>query len=118
MPANLEAQVEAAVDAFRAAATSPATWESYSGALRYVCAWAALRFGKPLEFPVPASVAKLFVIDHFGQPERINAGSGRTKLMLELTLPAAVDQALVDGGFKAKLGRLKMSTIDHRLWVL
>lgn len=112
--ASLEAGAQAALRAFRLAATPSSTWETYARALRYVCAWAQARFGQPLPVPTPSAIAIQFVLDHFGLPHRDAAG----RLTLETVMPPAVDQALVDGRFKARLGSLKMSTIDHRLAIL
>jgi integrase len=111
---RLEAGAEAALKAFRLAATPSSTWETYARALRYVCAWAQARFGHPLPVPTPPAVAIQFVLDHFGLPHRDAAG----RLSLETVMPSAVDRALVDARFKSRLGPLKMSTIDHRLAIL
>jgi integrase len=112
--ASLEAGAQAALRAFRLAATPSSTWETYARALRYVSAWAQARFGEPLPVPTPPAIAVQFVLDHFGLPQRNAAG----RLSLETVMPPAVDQALVDARFKARLGSLKMSTIDHRLAIL
>ncbi|SEP72103.1 Phage integrase family protein [Solimonas aquatica] len=111
---DLEAGAETAFQAFRLAATPTSTWQTYARGLRYVCGWAQARFGEPLPVPTPPAVATQFVVDHFGLPVRDKAG----RLTLTPVLPAALDQALVDSGFKSRLGPLKMSTIDHRLAIL
>lgn len=115
---DLGQHVERAARAIRDVATPAATWESYASALRYWCAWARLRLGHDLPLPTPVAVAKLFVLDHFGEPVRTPAGSGHARVTVEPALPTPIDQALVAGKFKAALGRLKISTIDHRLSVL
>lgn len=113
-PANLEAAAEEALRAFRIAATPSNTWTAYAKALRYICAWAQARFGAPLPLPTPPAMATQFVVDHFGLPERDGAG----RLSMRLAMPEAVDRAMVDAGFKTKLGRQKISTIDQRLAIL
>lgn len=115
---NLEARAQAAADAILRAATPSATIVSYQSALRYLCAWAELRFGTALALPVSVTWVQQFVVDHFGEPERVAQGSGRSTITVNWTMPQAVDEALVQGGFKARPGRLKMATIDHRLAVL
>jgi integrase len=112
--AALAAGTQAALHAFRLAATPSSTWATYARALRYVCAWAQARLGHPLPVPTPPAVAIQFVLDHFGLPHRDTGG----RLTLETVMPPAVDRALVNTRFKARLGPLKMSTIDHRLAIL
>lgn len=112
--ASLEAGAQAALAAFRLAATPSNTWATYARALRYVCAWAQARLGHPLPVPTPPALAIQFVLDHFGMPRRDAAG----RLSLKTVMPSAVDRALVDAQFKGRLGPLKMSTIDHRLAIL
>lgn len=60
---------------------------------RYWCAWYALRYG--MEMPLPLSVPTVlqFLVDHAGRGD-----NGR----LAPQLPAAMDAALVAGGFKAR----------------
>ena len=111
---NLDAAAENALQAFRIAATPSNTWTAYAKALRYICAWAQSRYGEPLPLPTPPAIATLFVVDHFGLPERDATG----RLTMNLAMPEAVDHALVDAGFKTKLGRLKISTIEQRLSIL
>lgn len=60
---------------------------------------------------------KLYVLDHFGVPERVGEGAAR-RIVLHVTMPTAVDQALVAQGYKVRRGRQKMTTLDHRLAVL
>ena len=97
----------------RLAATSPATWEAYAKALRYLGAWHQLRIGSRLVLPVPIDTVQLFILDHFGHAER-----GPTGLQLHNRMPPEIDQALVEAGFKAEPGLHRMTTIDHRLSVL
>lgn len=98
-----------AVDALLAEGESHNTVRSYQTALRYWAAWFWLRYRQPIALPVPVPAIQQFIVDHV---ER------RTKSGLESALPAAHDQALVDGGFKAKLGAPALSTVLLRLSVL
>lgn len=116
--ARLEEDVAAAVLAVRQIATPTTTWTAYAAALRYFADWLRLRLGQPLSFPVAVTTVGLFVLDHFGRPERILGPGGHEKLVLHPHLPAAVDAALVAGGYKAELGLHRMTTIDLRLNVL
>ena len=115
---QLEADVAASVQAIRQVATPTNTWTAYSSALRYFSAWMRLRLGAPLTFPVAVPTVQLFVLDHFGRPERLVTGSGHECLVLHPHLPDAIDQALVAGGFKTAPGLHRMTTIDLRLTVL
>jgi len=115
---DLDRRTQAAADAILRAATPAATVTSYQSALRYLCAWTELRLGQPLTLPVTVAWVQQFVIDHFGEVQRIAQGSGRSTISVNWTMPHRVDDALVQGGFKARHGRLKMATIDHRLAVL
>lgn len=98
-----------AVDALLAEGESENTVRSYQAALRYWAAWFWLRYRQPIALPVPVAAIQQFVVDHVQR--RTNAG-------LEAGLPSAHDQALVDGGFKGKLGAPALSTVLHRLSVL
>lgn len=116
--AELEAQVARAVDAIRIVATPSATWIAYAKGLRYVGAWMQLRLGVPLSLPVSVAHVQLFILDHFGHPERVATGRGEPALVLKNRMPPEVDQALVKAGYKAEPGLHKMSTVDHRVTVL
>lgn len=98
-----------AVDALLAEGESENTVRSYQAALRYWAAWFWLRYRQAIALPVPVAAIQQFVVDHV---ER------RTKFGLVADLPAAHDQALVDGGFKGKLGTPAFTTVLHRLSVL
>ena len=66
--------------------------------------------------PVTAQRVLVFVLDHFGRPERL-AGV-ESELIIHEAMPPEVDQALVESGYKNQLGRHRMATIDQRLAVL
>lgn len=117
-PQELQRQVDSATASLRLAATPQTTWIAYAKGLRYLGAWAQLRFGQPLALPVPVAHVQLFIIDHFGVPERVPCGDGHSRLALHDGLPPAIDQAMVAAGFKADLGRHSMNTIDQRLAIL
>lgn len=112
---TLARDVDAAVQAVRQVATPTTTWKTYASALRYFGAWSQLRLGQPLSFPVTAATVQLFVLDHFGRPERRLTSGGHEKLVLHPHLPEAIDAALVAGGYKTALGLHRMTTIDLRL---
>ena len=114
----LARNVEAAVQVIRQIATPTTTWKAYASALRYFGAWMQLRLNQPLSFPVPVATVQLFVLDHFGQPERRVLSGGHEKLVLNPHMPGTVDAALVSGGYKSEPGLHRMTTIDLRLNVL
>ena len=85
------------------------TLASYHSALRYWTAWYGLRYGGAIQLPLPVACVLQFVVDH---AQRMTARG------LAHELPLAVDQALVDGGFKAKLGAMAHNTLIHRVAVM
>ena len=82
---------------------------SYGAALRYWSAWFKLRFGRPIEVPVPATAVIQFVLDHMP----LQGADGQ-----RFELPASIDGALVRAKCKARTGPLSLATIAHRLSVL
>ena len=98
-----------AVEALLAEGESANTVRSYRSALRYWAAWYWLRYRQTIALPVPVAAIQQFVVDHIQR--KITAG-------LEASLPAAHDQALVNSGFKGKLGAPALATVLHRLSVL
>lgn len=85
------------------------TAASYRAALRYWSAWFALRYGRPIQLPVPEAVVLQFVVDHAQRSE------GEA---LRHDLPEAIDRALVASGFKGRAGPLALNTLTHRIYVL
>lgn len=85
------------------------TRASYQSALRYWAGWHALRLGRPLALPLAVETVLQFVVDH---------AQRHTPSGLRAELPPSVDQALVDQGFKAKLGPPAHNTLVHRMAVL
>lgn len=109
-PAHLGGMAQAAEAALLRQGESENTLRSYRSALRYWAAWFALRYRRPIALPVPEPVVIQFIVDH---AERLDA-EGR----LVCELPAAIDQALVDHGFKGKAGAPALTTLIHRVAVL
>jgi integrase len=109
-PAHLGGMAQAAEAALLRQGESENTLRSYRSALRYWAAWFALRYRQPIALPVPETVVVQFIVDH---AERIDAGG-----QLASELPSAIDQALVEGGFKGRLGSPALTTLIHRIAVL
>ena len=108
-PAVLAPFAADAVAALLAEGESENTVRSYQTALRYWAAWFWLRYRQPIALPVPVAAIQQFIVDHVQQ---------RTPMGLETSLPRAIDQALVTGGFKGKLGAPALGTVVQRLSVL
>ena len=108
-PAALAPFAEHAMHDLMAEGESANTVRSYQTALRYWAAWFWLRYRRQIELPVPTTAVLQFVVDHAQR----KTGDG-----LASELPVSVDQALVDGGFKAALGPPALATLLHRLSVL
>lgn len=106
---ELGEQARRATEEILLAGQAENTLRAYRSALRYWCAWAQARYGKPLALPVSVPVVVQFVVDHTA---RIKDGQ------LVCELPAETDQRLVNAGFKGALGPLKMATVTHRIYVL
>lgn len=85
------------------------TMVSYRSALRYWAAWYGMRYGHQIQLPVATPCVLQFIVDH---AERTTP----TGLLSEL--PVLIDQALVDAGYKAKLGAMAHNTLVHRIAVL
>lgn len=108
-PHELSEVTAQAVEELLREGESQNTLASYRSALRYWAAWFALRYGQRIALPVPAAAVLQFVVDH---AERTTAEGLRNEL------PASIDRALVDGGFKGKPGALALNTVVHRVAVL
>jgi integrase len=109
-PERLHTQAEASVRALLKEGESANTQRSYATALRYWAAWFRLRYRQPMSLPVPVPAVLQFLVDHLERQS--DAGS------LLHDLPAAIDEALVEGGFKGALGAPALNTVLHRLSVL
>src|SRR5690606_15188518 len=110
LPDQLAQQAADAVRELLAEAAAENTTRSYATALRYWAGWHVARYGIELAFPVAEATVLQFVVDHVRR--RSTDGS------LTWELPASVDQALVDAGLNAKLGRWTLPTGRHRVAVL
>jgi integrase len=108
-PASLAPLAEAAVQALLREGEAANTQASYRGALRYWAAWYALRYRVPIALPVSEAAVLQFIVDHV--PRVTDTG-------LAHELPLAIDTALVEHGFKGKLGAPALNTVTHRLAVL
>lgn len=86
------------------------TLRSYRSALRYWAAWFALRYQRPIALPASEATVVQFIVDH---ALRLDADG---RLISEL--PPSLDQALVDHGYKTRLGPPSLSTLVHRVSVL
>lgn len=100
---------QAAVDDLLREGESKNTLISYRSALRYWAAWFSARYAQPIQLPVPVACVIQFVVDHADRT---------TEKGLVHELPMDIDQALVDAGYKGKLGALAHNTLVHRLAVL
>jgi site-specific recombinase XerC len=109
-PNALHAQAQASVRALLKEGESVNTQRSYASALRYWAAWFRLRYRMPFALPLPLAAVLQFLVDHLERTQ--DDGT------LVNDLPRAIDDALVEGGFKASRGALKLNTIEHRLAVL
>lgn len=103
-----EASAQAVADLLREGRARN-TLASYKSALRYWAGWFAVRYGKPIQLPVPVPAVLQFIVDHADRQEG-------ERLVHEL--PHALDAALVKAGTKGKRGSLSLNTIQHRLAVL
>ena len=108
-PSTLSEVTAQAVDELMREGDSANTLTSYRSALRYWAAWFNLRYGQPVALPLPANAVLQFIVDH---AQRTTSGG------LAHELPSAIDQALVDAGFKGKLGPMALNPLVHRIAVL
>lgn len=108
-PEQLGLMAEDAVRALVAEGESENTIRSYRAALRYWAAWFGLRYAKPIALPLSVPTVIQFIVDH---AER------KTRTGLGCELPEAIDQAMVQGGYKSALGPPALATLTHRLSVL
>ncbi|MEJ8850158.1 site-specific integrase [Variovorax rhizosphaerae] len=144
-PARLTQTAEAAARALLREGESANTRASYASAMRYWCAWFAARYGHALQLPVPVPVVIQFIVDHAARkadtiddesvddsddvtnaapakPAAKSAAKSKStanlKSALVNELPPEIDQALVDNGYKGKLGVPALNTLVHRVAVL
>ena len=108
-PSELSDVTQRAVEDLLREGESQNTLASYRSALRYWAAWYGLRYGAMVELPVATACVLQFIVDH---AER-NTPKG-----LVSELPPEIDQMLVQGGYKGKLGAMAHNTLVHRIAVL
>ena len=108
-PSELSDVTQQAVEDLLREGESQNTLASYRSALRYWAAWYGLRYGVMVELPVATACVLQFIVDH---AERI------TPKGLVSELPPEIDQMLVQGGYKGKLGAMAHNTLVHRIAVL
>ena len=108
-PNELNHVTQSAVDDLLREGESQNTLLSYRSALRYWAAWYGLRYGGPIQLPVPMPCVLQFIVDH--------AQRSTTKGLVS-ELPVEIDQALVNAGYKGKLGAMAHNTLVHRIAVL
>lgn len=108
-PTVLSHVTERAVEEMLQEGESRNTQASYRSALRYWAAWFGLRYGLQITLPLAGPAVMQFIVDH---AQRTTAAG------LAHELPGAIDQALVDAGFKGKAGPMALNTVVHRIAVL
>lgn len=108
-PTELSDVTQRAVEDLLREGESQNTLVSYRSALRYWAAWYGLRYGVMVELPVATACVLQFIVDH---AERISPKG------LVSELPTEIDQMLVQGGYKGKLGAMAHNTLVHRIAVL
>ncbi|SOZ00905.1 Phage integrase [Cupriavidus taiwanensis] len=106
---QLDPLAEQAANALRQEGESRNTVASYRSALRYWSAWYALRYRQPVRLPLAPAVVIQFIVDH---------ATRQTPQGPVCEMPAAIDQALVADGCKARPGPPALSTLSHRLAVI
>ncbi len=107
--AGLEPASQQAVRELLREGESTNTRNSYQSAMRYWAAWHALRFERQMQLPLDVACVLQFIIDHAQR----QTGAG-----LASEMPAHMDRALVDAGYKAREGPLSHNTLVHRMAVL
>jgi hypothetical protein len=105
---RLSQQAQSGAAALGSSGGPPNTARSYKGSLLYWSAWHALRYSRPIALPVGPDVVLQFIADHLehlpestiplSSPYMYSAQSSQHQL------PLAIDQLLVDGLYKVKLG--------------
>ena len=108
-PSQLSDMAEEAAHDLMAEGESDNTRLAYRAAMRYWAAWFWARYGRQMALPVAVPVVVQFIVDH---------AQRSTKAGLEHQLPPEIDQALVEAGFKGKLGAPALNTLGHRVSVL
>nr|WP_315429666.1 site-specific integrase [uncultured Albidiferax sp.] len=108
-PTELTDVTQRAVEDLLREGESQNTQASYRSALRYWAAWYGMRYGGQIGLPLPTACVLQFIVDH---AERTTAQG------LVSELPPEIDQALVEAGYKGRLGAMAHNTLVHRIAVL
>jgi integrase len=108
-PTELSTLTQQAVQDLLREGESPNTQASYRSALRYWAAWYGMRYGRQINLPLPAACVLQFIVDH---------AQRQSDQGLVTELPPEFDAALVDGGYKGKIGPLALNTLMHRVAVI
>lgn len=108
-PTELSDVTHRAVEELLREGESKNTQMSYRSALRYWAAWYGMRYGRQIQLPVPVPCVLQFIVDH---AER------QTDKGLVSELPPQIDTAMVQAGYKGKIGAPAHNTLQHRLSVL
>ncbi len=109
LPTELSDVTQSAVNELLREGESRNTLLSYRSALRYWAAWYGIRYGFQIQLPLPTPCVLQFIVDH---AER------STDKGLKSELPYEIDHALVQAGYKGKMGALAHTTLVHRIAVL
>jgi integrase len=121
-PNRLNEVAQAAIDSLYRESHSANTTRSYKTSLQYWGAWHALRYGVALTAPVSPATVLQFIVDHIEHnptmlPPELSPFSQPSATTQHL-LPPAIDQALVERQYKAKLGPWTYATVKSRLAAL
>ncbi len=108
-PTELSDVTQRAVNDLLREGESKNTQNSYRSALRYWAAWYGMRYGGQIQLPVPTACVLQFIVDH---------AQRSTDKGLISELPVDIDRALVEAGYKGKIGALAHNTLQHRISVL
>jgi integrase len=121
-PSRLSEESPKAVGAFLHEGTSRNTARTYKTALQYWGAWHALRYGEAITPPVSPAVVIQFVVDHLEHQPGLAAPEVSPYTPFSQTtqhlLPLAIDQLLVERGYKTQIGPWSMATVQTRLAAL
>jgi hypothetical protein len=121
-PNRLSQEAQNAVAAFFREGFSRNTARTYRTALQYWGAWHALRYGESITRPVPPAIVRQFIADHAEHKPGFAAQEVTPYTLFSKStqhlLPPAIDQRLVEGGYKSKLGPWSIATLQTRLAAL
>jgi integrase len=111
---HLRAEVYARADEILIGGLLANTHRTYRDALRAWCLWYRARFYESLPLPVPAPVARQFLLDFLVH----RSDQSDHTAVWGYALPKHVDELLVQLGVKKRLGPWALNTVDTRLAAL